>query len=154
MNQLTPENIDFIHRKLKSRGVAHIDLRYELADHIATGIEEKMEEGLSFQAAFDEVMNTFGRCGISKLQQEKSKKLLKQSKIIVWTYIKSYFKLPKIIMTLLIVLGFSYLYNLNTSFQLYFSYFWVCYAASMCFTSVFLVIKYWERRFSQLDPVI
>jgi len=152
MSQLTTENIEYIHRKLKSRGVAHIDLRYELADHIATGIEEKMELGTTFQNAFDEVMDTFGRCGISKLQQEKSKKLLKQSKIIVWEYIKSYFKLPKIIMTLLIILIFTAIYCRTENCELYFACFWGCYIAVLIFISVFLLIKYHKKRFSQLEP--
>lgn len=153
MSQLTSENMAYIHRKLKSRGVGHIDLRYELADHIATAIEEKMEKDISFQTAFDEVMETFGRCGISKLQQEKTKKLRKQSRIIVWHYIKSYFNLPKIVMTIFIVLGYSYLYNLNNNFEQYFYIFCICFIALMISQVIFLTIKYRKRRFSQMEPV-
>ena len=55
--KLTKENLQFIDTYLKNNQVIYIDIRYEMIDHIATAVEEKMEEeSLDFYNAFKNYM--------------------------------------------------------------------------------------------------
>jgi hypothetical protein len=55
--KLTKEEIQFIDTYLKSSDVLYADIRQEMVDHIATGVEQKMEgEALDFYQAFKAYM--------------------------------------------------------------------------------------------------
>lgn len=55
--KLSKENIQFIDTYLENSGVIYIDIRYEMIDHIATGVEELMvEKSLDFYDAFKNYM--------------------------------------------------------------------------------------------------
>ena len=53
----TKENIQFIDTYLENSDVVYIDIRYEMIDHIATGVEEMMEKNnIDFYNAFKDYM--------------------------------------------------------------------------------------------------
>ncbi len=55
--KLTKQQIQFINTYLINSNVIYIDIRYEMIDHIATAVEEKMEaENLDFYNAFKKYM--------------------------------------------------------------------------------------------------
>lgn len=55
--KLTKENIQFIDTYLKNSDVIYIDIRQEMLDHIASGVEQKMATGQQdFYDAFKEYM--------------------------------------------------------------------------------------------------
>jgi len=55
--KLAKEDIVFIDTYLKNHNVIYLDIRYEMIDHIATGVEEKMQnEDLAFYDAFKDFM--------------------------------------------------------------------------------------------------
>lgn len=55
--KLTKEEIQFIDTYLKSSDVLYADIRQEMVDHVATGVEQKMEEeALDFYQAFKAYM--------------------------------------------------------------------------------------------------
>lgn len=55
--KLTKENIVFIDNYLQNSGVFYYDIRLEMLDHVATAVEEKMEEeSLDFYEAFKSYM--------------------------------------------------------------------------------------------------
>ena len=57
--KLTKDQIQFVDNYLKNSDVIYIDIRYEMIDHIATAVEEKMEaENLDFYDAFKNYMVT------------------------------------------------------------------------------------------------
>ncbi|NQY06836.1 MAG: hypothetical protein HRT68_11780 [Flavobacteriaceae bacterium] len=57
MKKLTEENIEFIEHYLKKTGIKYTDIKLEILDHVATGIELKMnEEHKTFYDAFREYM--------------------------------------------------------------------------------------------------
>ena len=54
---LSSENIQFIDNYLKNSEVIYYDIRMEMLDHVATGVEQKMEvENLNFYDAFKSYM--------------------------------------------------------------------------------------------------
>jgi hypothetical protein len=58
MKNLTPEQIRFIDTYLKNSGVEFLDIRVEMIDHVASSIEDKLEEDetLNFYDAFKSYM--------------------------------------------------------------------------------------------------
>lgn len=59
MFKLTPQEIQFIDNYLKNSEVIYYDIRMEMLDHVATGVEQKMEvENLNFYDAFKSYMVT------------------------------------------------------------------------------------------------
>ena len=55
--QLSKEQIDDIFNFVKSKYVRYIDLQYELVDHLASAVEEEMEQDqeLNFSSALSKV---------------------------------------------------------------------------------------------------
>jgi hypothetical protein len=58
--KLTKEQITYIDDYLKHHKVKYWDIRIELLDHIVSTVEEKMEQGTSFDDAMIEVHQSFG----------------------------------------------------------------------------------------------
>jgi len=58
--KLSKEQITYIDDYLKHHKVKYWDIRIELLDHIVTTVEERMEEGISFDDAMIEVHKSFG----------------------------------------------------------------------------------------------
>ena len=55
--KLTKENMQFIDTYLENSDVVYVDIRLEMVDHIATGVEEKMRsEQIDFYDAFKDYM--------------------------------------------------------------------------------------------------
>ena len=102
--KLSHEEIKFIDTYLEKSDVIFVDLRAEMTDHIATGVEEKMEkESLSFYDAFKEYM------------VKNKRELLKSNNKMTAYYInsishfsKTLYKPYNIILGLLIVIGYDY----------------------------------------------
>jgi len=65
--KLTEEQINFIEDYLIKNKVKYWDVRIELLDHVASDVEERMQNGLGFEDALKEVHLSFG----NKLQTEK-----------------------------------------------------------------------------------
>ena len=150
MKSLTNHQVEAIRNNICKRGVETIDLEYEMVDHIATAVEEKMDEGSSFYDAFKAVMISFGPYGMEKLQKERNKKLIREGWKLAFQYFKTYFRLPKIILTIAIVLGLYSIYTLSSNAVFIFE---VLYITSVVVSLGFVVYDSWKMRhknFSQL----
>jgi hypothetical protein len=77
----------------------------ELVDHLANGIETQLEENpnLTFESALNSEFKKFGIMGFSEVIEEKTKALNSHYRILVWKYFKAFFKLPKILITLVLI---------------------------------------------------
>ena len=58
--KLTKEHINYIEAYLKKNKVKYWDIRFELLDHIATDVEQRMQSGLDFEEALKQVHVSFG----------------------------------------------------------------------------------------------
>ena len=68
---LNNEHIDFIIKDLHKRGVLLEDFKDEIIDHVCSSVEQKVNSGLKFKDAYDEVILSFGSTkGLQKTQQE------------------------------------------------------------------------------------
>jgi hypothetical protein len=103
-------------------------VQLELVDHIANRIEELQAEDpkLSFDDALRKVYKSFGVYGFTKVQEQKVNQMEKFWRERFWSYYMTYFKLPKVILTIalsvlfygLIVAGGSY--NIPSGLAFYF----------------------------------
>lgn len=107
MNQLTDEQIEKLFSFVRSKYVRWIDVQYEIVDHLATAIEEKMTENseLTFDLALKQVYSKFPITGFAKIVQEKESALSKFWMKKYFGFMLQYFKLPKIV----ILIGLVYI---------------------------------------------
>ncbi len=106
MEQLTKNQIQELFAFTKAHRIRYYDLQSEVVDHLASAIESKWADNptMPFQKALDEVYAGFGIYGFGKLEQEKRDAIHRKIGWKVWTFLKSYLTLPKISLTLLMVL--------------------------------------------------
>lgn len=115
--QLSKKEISRIHEFVQSKNVPYIDVEYEIVDHLASSVEELMssDENIDFEQALENVYSDFPITGFAVYQLEIETAIRRYWKRSLLAYLKLYFKLPRIIFT--IVLGLS-LYNLFAHFGL------------------------------------
>jgi len=108
MDVLSQENIDQLFSFVRSKYVRYYDVQLELVDHLASAIEKEMNEHpeLTFKAALNKAYNKWPITGFNKFVEEKRKGLKKYWRKRFWTYLKKYFQLPKIILTITLALFF------------------------------------------------
>ena len=104
--KLTPAQIDQLYTFTKQHYVEYYDLQTELVDHLANAIELEWETNptLSFETLLNKEFKKFGVFGFMDVVEEKQKAMNKRYNNWVWNHFKAFFKLPKIIWTLLSVL--------------------------------------------------
>jgi hypothetical protein len=104
--KLTPAQIDQLYTFTKQHYVEYYDLQTELVDHLANAIELEWETNpsLSFETLLNKEFKKFGVFGFMDVVEEKQKAMNKKHNNWVWNHFKAFFKLPKIIGTLLSVL--------------------------------------------------
>ncbi|MFT4524765.1 MAG: hypothetical protein ACI85F_000913 [Bacteroidia bacterium] len=70
MPELNEQQIELISAYIKQHGVAHDELHEDLLDHVCTSIEDKIEQGDSFEAAFQHTIALFGPGGLKQVQTQ------------------------------------------------------------------------------------
>jgi len=91
MSELTINNINFITEEVSKAGITFSHLRDELIDHICCNVESDMQQGLSFEEAFDKTKKVIGNKGLKKVQEDtlllidkKYRFMKKTMKIVGW----------------------------------------------------------------------
>lgn len=102
--QLTPIEIEKLFAFVRSKYVRWVDLQYEIVDHLATAIEDTITEDptISFDRALQQVYSSFPITGFTNLVAAKQKALHRYWIRKYFSIMKSYFQLPKILITLLL----------------------------------------------------
>ena len=106
MHSLTADQIQTIFDFTEKKYIKYYDVQLELVDHIADKIEALQTDDphLTFDRALHKVYKSFGVFGFTKVQEEKMFGLQRYWMRHLWSYLKSYFKLPKIIITVILSL--------------------------------------------------
>lgn len=103
--QLSTDQIDHLFDFVRSKYVHYIDVQHELVDHLATAIEEEMAAtGVSFEAGLAAVYSRFPVTGFASFVEEKEKAMRRYWRLRQFAYLKTYFTLPKVVMTMAIFL--------------------------------------------------
>jgi hypothetical protein len=113
--KLTPTQIDQLYTFTKQHYVEYYDLQTELVDHLANAIELEWESNptLSFETLLNKEFKKFGVFGFMDVVEEKQKAMNKKYNNWVWNHFKEFFKLPKIIGTVLLIAALFYFFKFN-----------------------------------------
>jgi hypothetical protein len=119
--KLNSKHIDQLYAFTEQHFVEWYDLQTELVDHLANGIEEQWTEQpeLSFKTALNREFKKFGVMGFSTVVEERTKALNKRYWRMIWKLYKSYFKLPKILITIVLILFYHQMLSLSMSYHIY-----------------------------------
>ncbi len=106
--QLNQDQIAQIENYL-STCVEWYDVRIELVDHFALVIEKKLtaNPNLDIKQAIIDTHKSFGQTGFKELIKTKTKAVEKQFYITAFKYFLGFFKIPRIILTVLIFYGLT-----------------------------------------------
>jgi len=101
--KLTEKHIDELYKFTRQHYVEHYDLQTELVDHLANDIEEIWKERptLSFNEAKVLAFKKFGVFGFMNVVEQKQKQMSKKYLKVLWSFAKEWFRLPKIVLTLM-----------------------------------------------------
>jgi len=102
MKKLTQEQIDQLFTFTKKHYVEFYDVQVELVDHLANAIEAEWEinPNISFEDALQIEFKKFGIFGFTGLVEQKQNELHKFYNKLLWSEIKKFVSIPKIIITL------------------------------------------------------
>ncbi|MFH6603035.1 hypothetical protein ACEZ3G_06070 [Maribacter algicola] len=100
--KLTEDQIQDLFNFVRKHHVEHYDLRIELVDHLANGIEAQWHEHpeRSYKDARLREFRKFGVHGFERVVRKRRKAMEKKYWKIIFGFVKEWFKLPKIILTL------------------------------------------------------
>jgi hypothetical protein len=70
MAELSDKELEILNREIDRQGLTYTQLQKELLDHLCCDIEAKMDEGLEFLKAFEEVRTRLENNRIQKIQEE------------------------------------------------------------------------------------
>ena len=117
--ELSKEQIDELFTFVEKKYVRYIDVQYELVDHLASGIEEEMtnDSSIDFRTALDKVYNRFPITGFDQFLTEKEKAMQKYWRRKQGDIFKQYFTLPKVFLTIMLLVLFGSLSLVNTDWS-------------------------------------
>ncbi|MFY7908879.1 MAG: hypothetical protein ACOVO2_04985 [Emticicia sp.] len=103
--KLTAAQIEELYAFTRKKYVEYYDVQTELVDHLATSIEEKMStSSVNFETALQQVYTQFGIFGFSDLVGQKEMEVALKGRNLFRKSFVEYFKLPKILLLLMIFL--------------------------------------------------
>lgn len=106
MKKISSEQISKLYAFVKQHYVPYYDLQTELVDHLANSIENQWKDtpNKSFEDALQASFKTFGIFGFTDLLDKRQAVMIKKYGKLVLKLLKEYVTLPKIALTLLMVL--------------------------------------------------
>lgn len=100
---LNQDQTQAIIQTLKVSRIKYQEVYEELLDHYASAIEAKMQEGLLFEKALEQVHQNFGgRKGVKHIEELYYKQLWNQYRTMQWQHIKELFQWPQLLTSLVI----------------------------------------------------
>ena len=131
--ELTQTNIKELYKFTRKHFVYHYDVQTELVDHLANDIEEiwVTQQHLSFQEARDKSFKKFGIFGFMDVVEKKQSQMTKKYFKIILRFVKEWFRLPKIVLTLALILGFYKLQDVESSYIIYVVVFFIIIGAQL-----------------------
>jgi hypothetical protein len=100
MNELSPNQVDFIKREVGKAGLTYSHLQDELTDHLCCDIENEMQMGIPFEKACERILDSIGYEGLQKIQENTLYLIDKQYRIM-----KNTIKVSGLIAPILLAMG-------------------------------------------------
>lgn len=114
--KVSEEQMEELFAFTRKHFVEHYDLQTELADHMANAIEDcwTTDPTLDFAKAKEQEFKKFGVFGFMGVVEERQIALNKKYQKLIWSYFKEFFKLPRIVLTILLVFVVHEILELST----------------------------------------
>lgn len=105
--KITASQVEELYVFTRKHFVEHYDLQTELVDHLSMAIEKQWETQphLSFEKALQIEFKKFGVFGFMEVVEERQKALSKKYSKLIWRHFLEFFKLPKIILTVIAIIA-------------------------------------------------
>jgi len=119
--KLTNEQIQDLYKFTRQHYVEYYDAQTELVDHLANDIEQiwEKEPNLSFEKARDKSFKKFGVFGFMDVVDKRTQVLEKKYWKLVWQVFKQFFKIPQIVLTIVLTLGLYELFLIFPNMYLF-----------------------------------
>jgi hypothetical protein len=106
--KLTLNHIQELYKFTRKHYVEYYDVQTELVDHLANDIEQILEvnPNFSFEEARDKSFKKFGVFGFMDVVEKKEWQMTKKYLKLVWKLILEWFRLPKIVLTIVLTFAF------------------------------------------------
>jgi hypothetical protein len=103
--KLTQEQIERLYQFTRQHYVEYYDLQTELVDHLANAIEAEWQENpkLTFEEILQKEFKKFGVFGFMDVVEKRQATLNRKYNGIIWNHFKTFFTLPKFILTTALV---------------------------------------------------
>jgi hypothetical protein len=139
--ELSKEQLLQIHNYIFVCGIKYYDVRVEIVDHFAIILERKLDENpdLNLKQEIINMHKNFSDKGFSKLLKEKKNSVTKRFFKQTLQQLRTFFKLPKIIIT---VCMFFVLYNIQFFFEDIENYFQILF----CTTAILMPVIFWSAK--------
>ncbi|SDE20692.1 hypothetical protein [Niabella drilacis] len=146
LNMLTNEQIKTLDLFCQKKGIHYYDLRQEMVDHLAEGIEGQMtlDPQTGFDTALQRVYSAFGISGFSNVIRQREEATRKRSRKREHQYFKAWFTFPKIALSLLLFLLLSApvsVFNVQNAAAIYKTYCIFLFAFAI-FAIIFVGIRF------------
>ncbi|CAM1352102.1 hypothetical protein [Tenacibaculum crassostreae] len=131
--QVTEQHIQQLYKFTRQHYVEHYDVQTELVDHLANDIEQIWSENpiLTFEQARDKSFKKFGVFGFMNVVEEKQKQIQKKYFKLIFSFVKEWFSLPKIILTATMVFSFYLLLHFSFAEYLFIGFFFSFFIAEL-----------------------
>lgn len=138
--KITEAQIDKLYKFTRQHYVYHYDVQTELVDHLANDIETIWEENpkLTFEQARDKSFKKFGIFGFMDVIEAKQKQMNKRYWSIIWRFVKEWFTVPKILVTLSLIASLFFILTIKYSEFIL--------LGAILILAVFDIIKQFKRR--------
>lgn len=105
IKKVSAEQMDMLFEFTRKHYVEYYDVQCELVDHLANSIEERWQTqpDLGFNEALHFEFKKFGIFGFTGIVEQRQGALTKKYEKLTWAYLKEYVRLPKIVLTLLLI---------------------------------------------------
>lgn len=102
IKKISPEQTEMLFEFTRKHYVEYYDLQNELTDHLANAIEERWltEPNLSFNEALHHEFKKFGIFGFMDVVEKRQAALGKKYNKLMWGYVKQFFRLPQVLITI------------------------------------------------------
>lgn len=154
MKKISPSQIERLYQFTRAHFVEFYDVQTELVDHLANAIESHWEENPNddFEMVLQQEFKKFGVFGFSDVVESRTKALNKKYNKLFLRTIANFFKVPRILLILLLVFIVYQLLSLSDGIVSYFIYFALTAGASLSFMLFgYRKIKVYRERVKQTE---
>ena len=143
--ELTKKQIQGIEIYISSCGIKYYDVKAEIVDHFATVLEQQLEDNptLDFKKEIVHIHKNFSDNGFSNLLIEKTKAVHKKFYVLSLKHMLSFFKLPKIILSVALFLG---LREVMSFFEDKVNFFHLLSGIGLLIVLILLILEYYNRK--------